>query len=144
MLAFFRQGGGVSVSGTANFQNCEITSNEASSDVSTAIRTLPAPFIQRPAGTLHVLAFLWQGGGVQVSTGGKANFNNCTMSQTIARIVSARILNLLDSSSSAPLERYMIAFFWQGGGVFVDSNAEANFQNCEITSNEADDVSTAI
>ena len=29
-------------------------------------------------------------------------------------------LNHLDPFSIAPLERYMLAFFWQGGGVFVD------------------------
>ena len=50
----------------------------------------------------------------------------------------------LHLSSSAPLERYMLAFLSQGGGVLVDFTAEANFINCEITSNEASYVSTAI
>ena len=36
----------------------------------------------------------------------------------------------------------MLAFYSQGGGVFVDSNAEATLQNCEIKSNRGNNVST--
>ena len=46
--------------------------------------------------------------------------------------------NHLDPSSSAALERYILAFsLAQGGGVLVGSNAKANFFECGINENEA-------
>ena len=41
-------------------------------------------------------------------------------------------------SSIAPMERYALLFFGlQGGGVFVESNAVANFEGCNIHDNTA-------
>ena len=41
-------------------------------------------------------------------------------------------------SSIAPMERYALHFLGsQGGGVFVDSNAVANFKDCDIHDNAA-------
>ena len=48
-----------------------------------------------------------QGGGVFIDDGGFANFTGCNLHDNWAYHVRARILNLLDSSSIAPLERYM-------------------------------------
>ena len=64
MLAFCIQAGGglrVYTGGVANLDGCNVYSNEA--QVSARLTPLPGPFLQRPAGTLHmtctrVLAFL--------------------------------------------------------------------------------------
>ena len=55
-----------------------------------------------------MLAFHWQGGGVNVYGGGIANFDNCEIS-TNMEAISVRILKFelfLHLSSSAPLECY--------------------------------------
>ena len=40
-------------------------------------------------------------------------------------------------SSIAPMERYVLAFGLQGGGVYIQSNGEANFESCNIHDNTA-------
>ena len=72
----------------------------------------PGPYLQRPA---EVALFL-----------------------ACAQNVAARILNLLDLSSSAPLERYTCSPFvplQQGGGLFVSGTA--TLINSAIYQNEA-------
>ena len=53
MLAFLSQGGaGLYVTGVANLNGCQVYDNQA------YVRApVPGPILQRPAGTLHVLAF---------------------------------------------------------------------------------------
>ena len=46
----------------------------------------------------------------------------------------------LDVSSIAPMERYVLAFGLQGGGVYIQSNGEANFESCNIHDNTATSV----
>ena len=45
-------------------------------------------------------------------------------------------MNLLDPSSSAPLERYILHLS-QGGGAYVESGGRADFVGCNIISNQA-------
>ena len=59
VLAFSLQAGGglcVYSGGVANLDSCNVYSNEA--QVSARLTPLPGPFLQRPAGTFRVLAFL--------------------------------------------------------------------------------------
>ena len=44
----------------------------------------------RPAGTLRVLAFLFQGGGISVGSGGVANLNGCQVYENVASYVRSR------------------------------------------------------
>ena len=82
-------GGGLYVysGGTANLDGCNVYSNEA--QVSARLTPLPGPFLQRPAEAALFLACAQAAGGV-----------------------AARILNLLDLSSSAPLERFVCSPSW--------------------------------
>ena len=47
------------------------------------------------------------GGGAYIDNGGHADFTGCNLHDNEASDVRARILNHLDPSSSAPLERYV-------------------------------------
>ena len=84
-----------------------------------------------------MLAF-WQGGGVFVNYGGLASFDNCGISENMAKYVHILKFELfLHLSSSPPLERYTFSLFLlQGGGVRVE-DAEADFTNCTISENRA-------
>ena len=81
-------GGGLYVysGGTANLDGCNVYSNEA--QVSARLTPLPRPFFQRPAGTLHVLAFLAQNGAGLYITG-VANLDGCQVYQNVAQDVRA-------------------------------------------------------
>ena len=48
-----------------------------------------------------------QGGGAFIENGGSATFTGCNIFNNEAGSVRARIFDLLDPSSSAPLERYV-------------------------------------
>ena len=48
-----------------------------------------------------------QGGGAGIASGGSANFTDCIIHDNKANFVRARILELLEPFSSAPLERYV-------------------------------------
>ena len=52
-----------------------------------------------------------QGGGASIESGGFADFSNCNLYQNEAYYVCARILNLLDRSSSAPLNSNALRCF---------------------------------
>ena len=69
--------------------------------------------IQRPAGTLHVLAFLAQyGAGLAVGNGGVAHLDGCNVFSNEAQVRAARAVRPFpDLSSSAPLERYTCSPF---------------------------------
>ena len=122
----------VDFGGLANLDGCTVFSNEAYVRPPYAPSL---SLLQRPAGTFRVLAFSMQaGGGLYVYSGGVANLDGCNVysneAQVSARLtplpgpflqrpaevalflacaqnVVARILNLLDLSSSAPLERFV-------------------------------------
>ena len=51
--------------------------------------------------------------------------------------VGVCILNLLDPSSIAPMELDLASRGSQGGGVYVEENAVANFEGCNIHDNTA-------
>ena len=95
VLAFCMQAGGglvVYTGGVANLDGCNVYSNEA--QVSARLTPLPGPFLQRPAGTLRVLAFCMQaGGGLFIDSGGVANLDGCNVYSNEA-YVSARLTPL--------------------------------------------------
>ena len=91
MLAFCMQAGGglfIEIGGVANLDGCNVYSNEA--QVSARLTPLPGPSLQRPAEAALFLA--------------------------CAQGVAARILNLLDLSSSAPLDALLPMVCRQNAG----------------------------
>ena len=104
LIAYFcMQGGGVAVLGSANFINCNLFDNEATyvrSRILNPLWTLlPAP---RWNVTRLIAYFCMQGGGVFID--GSADFTGCNIfNNKVYGSVRARILNLLEPSSSAPL-----------------------------------------
>ena len=86
-------------------------------------------FIQRPAGRLLTLCAL-----VCIPCSDSDN-----------RRCAEFLLNF--SCTFLPSPRWNVTcalFCWQGGGVYVSQDAEANFQNCEIKGNQASNVSTQL
>ena len=82
LLFVQRSGGGLYISGTATLTNTNVFSNEA------YVRPPYAPSLQRPSGTLRVLAFLAQhGGGLYIS--GTATLINTAIYQNFAWVCSA-------------------------------------------------------
>ena len=63
--------------------------------------------------TTLIAYFCMQGGGVRVD--GSAHFNGCNLYNNEARYVRARILNLLEPSSIAPLNSDAFALFVHAG-----------------------------
>ena len=91
MLAFLAQyGAGLMIDGTATLTNTNVYTNQA--EVRAHLPPFPRPLLQRPAGTLRVLAFCMQvGGGLFVYTGGVANLDGCNVYSNEAQ-VSARLM----------------------------------------------------
>ena len=82
MLAFLAQGGaGLLIFGTATLTNTNVYSNQAT--VRAHLPPLPRHVLQRPAGTLRVLAFCMQdGAGLVVS--GTATLTNTNVYENVA------------------------------------------------------------
>ena len=79
-------GGGLDIVGTATLINTNVYSNQAA--VRACLLPLPGPLLQRPAGTLRVLAFCIQnGGGLYIS--GTATLINTAIYQNVASVCSA-------------------------------------------------------
>ena len=70
--------------------------------------------IQRPAGTFHVLAFLLQGGGLFVSSGGVANLDGCQVYENVASIVGdmswqgVSLVHIIEPTCNVPLPRWNV------------------------------------
>ena len=97
------QGGGAYIvsGGSADFTSCNLFDNEAyivRARILNFWSLLPLP---RWNVTRLIAYFCMQGGGVAVF--GSANFAACNLYGNEASNVRARILNLLEPSSSAPL-----------------------------------------
>ena len=135
------QGGGAYIEGSANFINCALYGNEGSQAGGAYIgSSTPASFINC---ALHNNeAVNGRGGGVVVY--GSANFIGCNLYDNKAIWVRARILNLLDPSSSAPVNvtRLIAYFCMQGGGAFIEGSA--TFTGCNLYNNTANGVRARI
>ena len=98
-------------------------------------RNVPSP---RWNVTRLIAYFCMQGGGAYIDDGGSANFINCALYGNTATVsVRARILNLLDASSSAPLNvTRLIAYFrTQGGAAHIYGSS--SFTHCNLHNNAA-------
>ena len=77
-----------------------------------------------------------QGGGARVN--GATNFVSCNLFNNEAAYVRARMFELLNPSSIAPLECYTTECM-QGGGTYIRSGGTASFDRCIIDGNRAAD-----
>ena len=88
MLAFPAQDGAglyIMGGGVANLDGCQVYKNVAG-NVRARLLPLPGPFLQRPAGTLRVLAFCMQAGaGLYVV--GTATLTNTNVYENVAASV---------------------------------------------------------
>ena len=96
------QGGGALIYGSASFINCNVFDNEAPTVRARVSDLLPSP----RKSISRLIYFCMQCGGVFIEDGGHADFSNCALYGNEASRVRARTLELLEPSSSAPLERY--------------------------------------
>ena len=134
-----QRGGGLWVTGVgvANLDGCNVFSNEP------YVRPPDAPslsLLQRPAGTLRVLAFCMQvGGGLFVNNGGVANLDGCNVYSNKAW-VSARLTPLPGPFLQRPAGTFrVLAFCMQGsgGGLHVDPYGTATLTNTNVYENVA-------
>ena len=145
MLAFLAQyGAGLYLwrGGVANLDGCQVYENVVRYVRACLPPPLPRPFLQRPAGTLRVLAFLAQNGaGLYVYSGGVANLDGCNVFSNEAQVRADRAGRPFpDLTSSAPLERFVCSPSAQpgyGGGLYVNGDGVANLDGCNVFSNEA-------
>ena len=125
------QGGGIYIYGTATLTNTNVYSNT----VRWVLAFCPCPDISSIAPWNVTCSLSWQGGGVYVYSGGEATLTNSNVYQNEANYVRS----LFEPSSSAPMERYALVFFYlQGGGLSIYGTA--TLTNTNVYSNEANYV----